>query len=155
MMQHSDSTHRKSAFPPQVTLYDETKVQFGCGGLETAPKGRDHWYWCCHFWYFNMTSDVMFSDKFLTSDVLATNDFLSFQDENTLDSLFLSFFHQSLTVINGVTRGLTLGGKLSWRGSTSQNSETKLRTIVDLWMQWMSVLHKKMKTPRKTQKNNI
>jgi len=43
-----------------------------------------------------MTSDVMFSDKFLMSDVLATNlmltevlffsHFLSFQDENKLDS---------------------------------------------------------------------
>jgi len=140
-------------------------VQFGCGGLETAPKVRDHWYWCCHFSYFNMTSDVMFWDKFLTSDVSATNlmltgflffpHFLSFQDEKKLDSWFLSFFHQSLTLINGVTRGLTLGGKLSWRGTTSQNSKTKLRTIVNLWMPWMSVLHKKMKTPRKTQKNNL
>ena len=37
--------------------------------------------------------------------------FLSFQDENTLDSWFLSFFHQSLTLINGVTRGLTLEGE--------------------------------------------
>ena len=44
----------------------------------------------------NMTSDVMFSDKFLMSDVLWTNlmltgffffpHFLSFQDENKLDS---------------------------------------------------------------------
>jgi len=43
-----------------------------------------------------MTLDVMFSDKFLTSDILATNlmltgflffpHFLSFQDENKLDS---------------------------------------------------------------------
>jgi len=33
---------------------------------------RDYWYQCCHFW-FNMTSDVMFSDKFLMSDVLSTN----------------------------------------------------------------------------------
>ena len=109
-----------------------------------------------------MTPDVIFSDKFLTSDVLATNLmltgflffplFLSFQDENKLDSWFLSFFHQSFTLINGVTRGVTLGRKLSWRGTISQNSETKLRTIVNLWMPWISELHKKMKTPRKTQK---
>jgi len=41
MMQHNDSNHRKkSAFPPQVTLYQETKVQFGCGDLETVlPTG--------------------------------------------------------------------------------------------------------------------
>jgi len=41
MMQHNDSNHRKkSAFPPQVTLYEETKVQFGCGDLETVlPTG--------------------------------------------------------------------------------------------------------------------
>jgi len=43
MMQHNDSNHRmKSALPPRVTLYDETKVQFGCGYLETAPEVRDH-----------------------------------------------------------------------------------------------------------------
>jgi len=70
----------------------------------------------------NMTSHVMFSDKFLMSDVLWTNlmltgflffsHFLSFQDENKLDSWFLSFFHQSLTLISGVTRGLTLVGKV-------------------------------------------
>jgi len=68
------SDHRKNnEFPPHVTLYDETKVQVGCGDLETAPEVRDYWYQCCRFWYFNMTSDVMFSDKFLMSDVLATN----------------------------------------------------------------------------------
>jgi len=53
-----------------------------------------------------MTSNVMFSDKFLMSDVLATNlmltglflsYFLSFQDENQFDSRFLSSCHQSLT----------------------------------------------------------
>jgi len=33
---------KKSAFPPQATLYDETKVQFGSGYLETAPEFRDH-----------------------------------------------------------------------------------------------------------------
>jgi len=113
----------------------------------------------------NMTSDVMFSDKFLMSGVLWTNlmltgflffpHFLSFQDENKLDSWFLSFFHQSLTLISGVTGGLTLWGKLSWRGPTSQNSEKKLRKIVNLWMSWMSVLDKKMKTTRKTQKNKL
>jgi len=27
-----------SAFPPHVTLYDETKVHFGCGYLDTAPE---------------------------------------------------------------------------------------------------------------------
>jgi len=55
MMQHNNSDHRnKSAFPSHVTLYDDTMVQFGCGDLETAPKVRDHWYQCCHFWYFNM-----------------------------------------------------------------------------------------------------
>jgi len=68
-----------------------------------------------------MTSNVMFSDKFLMSDVLTTNlmltellffpHFLSFQNENKLDSRFLSFFHQSLTLISGLTRGLTLGEK--------------------------------------------
>jgi len=32
MMLHDDSNHRKkTAFPPRVTLYDETKLQFGCG----------------------------------------------------------------------------------------------------------------------------
>jgi len=69
----------------------------------------------------NMTSHVMFSHKFLMSDVLWTNlmltgflffpHFFSFQDENKLNSWFLSFFHQSLTLISGVTRGLTLGEK--------------------------------------------
>jgi len=39
----------------------------------TVPEARDHWYQCCRFWYFDMTSNVMFSDKFLMSDVLATN----------------------------------------------------------------------------------
>jgi len=29
--------------------------------------------------------------------------------------------NQCLTPISGITRGLTQGGKLSWRGSTSQN----------------------------------
>jgi len=43
MMSHNESNHRnKSAFPSQVTLYDETKVQFGRGDLETAPEVRDH-----------------------------------------------------------------------------------------------------------------
>ena len=40
------------------------------------------------------------------------SNFLSYQDENKLDSWFLSFFHQSLTLISGVTRGLTLGESL-------------------------------------------
>jgi len=43
MMLNNDSNHgKKSAFPPQVTLYDETKVQFGCGYFETSPEVRDH-----------------------------------------------------------------------------------------------------------------
>ena len=51
---HNDSNHRKkSGFPPHITLYDETKAQFGCGYLETSP---DHWYQCCQFWYMHMTS---------------------------------------------------------------------------------------------------
>jgi len=38
-MLNNDSNHRKkSAFPPNVTLYDEKKVQFGCGYLETAQE---------------------------------------------------------------------------------------------------------------------
>jgi len=37
-----DSNHRKSAFPPFVTLCDETKVQSGCSYLETPPEVRDH-----------------------------------------------------------------------------------------------------------------
>jgi len=56
--------------------------------------------------------------------------FVSFKDENKLDSRFLSFFHQSLTLISGATRGLNQGRKLSWRGPagrrrgpTNQNSE--------------------------------
>jgi len=110
----------------------------------------------------NMTSDVMFSDKFLMFcgqiwcwlGSCFFPHFLSFQDENKLDSWFLSFFLQSLTLISDVTRGLTLGGKLSWKGPTSQNSEKKLRKTVNLWMSWMSVLDKKMKTPRKTRKTN-
>jgi len=65
-------TPLKSGFPPYVTLHDETKVQFGCDYFETSLKLRDHWYQCCLFWYF-MTSDVMFSDEFLMSVVLATN----------------------------------------------------------------------------------
>jgi len=60
-------------FTPYVTLYDEPKAQFGCGYLETAPEVRDHRYQCCYLWYFNMTANVMFSDKFLMPDVLATN----------------------------------------------------------------------------------
>ena len=69
-----DSNHRKNyAFPPNVTVYNETKVQFGCGHLHTAPEVEDHWYQCCHFWYSNMSSDVMFSGNFLMSDALATN----------------------------------------------------------------------------------
>jgi len=93
-----------------------------------AATSRQHQK--CHFWYFNMTSDVMVSDKFLMSDVLATNlrccffpHFLSFQDENRLDSWFSSFFHQSLTLISGVTRGLTLGGKLSWNGPLAKTQK--------------------------------
>ena len=43
MMQHNGSNRReKSAFPPHVTLYDETKLQFGRDDLETAPEVRDH-----------------------------------------------------------------------------------------------------------------
>jgi len=65
-MQHNDSSYRKkSAFPPHITLYDETKLQFGCRDLETVPEVRVHWYQGYHFWYFNITSGVMFSDKFL------------------------------------------------------------------------------------------
>jgi len=30
-LQHNGSNHRKSAIPRHVTVYDETKVQFGCG----------------------------------------------------------------------------------------------------------------------------
>jgi len=38
-MQRKNSSHRrKSAFPPYVTLYDETKSQFGCGYLQTAQE---------------------------------------------------------------------------------------------------------------------
>ena len=37
--------------------------------LETAPEVRDHWYQCCHFWYFS----IMFSDKYLMFDILVTN----------------------------------------------------------------------------------
>jgi len=57
-----------------------------------------------------MTLDVLLLDKFLMSDVLSTNlmltglfcfsHLLSFQDENKLDSWFLSSFHQFLTQIN-------------------------------------------------------
>ena len=32
-----------------------------------CTRSSDPWFQCCHFWYFNMTSDVMFSDKFLMS----------------------------------------------------------------------------------------
>ena len=66
-------------------------------------------YQCCHFWYIHMTSDVMFSDKLMMSDVLVTNlmltgllffsHFLSFQDENRLDSWLLSSFYQSLALV--------------------------------------------------------
>ena len=50
MMQPNDCHHqKKSAIPPYVTLYDETKVQFGCGYLETSPAIRDQWYQCCHW----------------------------------------------------------------------------------------------------------
>jgi len=39
MMSHNDSKHRKKcAFPPHVTFYDETKVQFGCGYLEARDE---------------------------------------------------------------------------------------------------------------------
>ena len=100
MMQHNDSNHRmKSSLPPRVTLYDETKVQFGCGYLETAPEVRDHWYQCYHFWYFNMTTDVMFSDKFLTFSRQTwcwLDDCFCFPH---LDSRFLISFHQFLTLV--------------------------------------------------------
>jgi len=33
---------RKVRFHHKLTLYDETKVQFGCGYLETTPEVRDH-----------------------------------------------------------------------------------------------------------------
>ena len=44
MMSHNDGNHtKKSAFPPHVTLYDETiKVQFDCGYLETSLEIGDH-----------------------------------------------------------------------------------------------------------------
>jgi len=49
-MSHNDSNHpKKSAFPPYVTLYDKTKVQFGCSYLETSPAIWDHWYQCCQW----------------------------------------------------------------------------------------------------------
>ena len=39
IMQRKNSSHRwKSAFPPYVTLYDETKSQFGCGYLQIAQE---------------------------------------------------------------------------------------------------------------------
>jgi len=48
MMSQNDSNHlKKSAFPPHVTLYDETivtiiNVQFDCGYLETSLEIGDH-----------------------------------------------------------------------------------------------------------------
>jgi len=37
------SNHRKKrAYPPYVIVYDETKMQFGCGYLETSPEIGDH-----------------------------------------------------------------------------------------------------------------
>jgi len=52
-------------------------------------------------------------------------------------------FHQFLTLISGVTRGLTQGRNLSWRGPTNQNLEKMLRKTVDLQM---SVLDKNKNT---------
>jgi len=45
IMERKNSSHqRKSAFPPYVTLYDETKWQFGCGYLQTAQASVANWY---------------------------------------------------------------------------------------------------------------
>ena len=116
----NDSSHlKKSAFPPHVTLYDETKVQVGCGDLDqhqkfgiidTSVATSDiltwHHMWCSqtNFWCLMLWRQI-----WCWLDSCLFLHFLSFQDENKLDSWFLSFFNQSLTLISGVTRGLTLG----------------------------------------------
>jgi len=39
---HNNSNHwYKNSFTPHFILYDETKVQFGCGFLETALEIRE------------------------------------------------------------------------------------------------------------------
>ena len=143
---------RRSSVAATSRLYQK----FGIIVTSVATSDILTWHqmWCSqiNFWCFDDNSDVNWVVVFFPH-------FLSFWDENKLDSWFLSFFHQSLTFISDITTALTQGWKLSWRGytghrrgPTSQNSEKKLRKIVNLWMSWMSVLDKKTKTPRKTQK---
>jgi len=62
---------------------------------------------CCHFWCFNIRSDVLreISDVWCIGNksdvdwaVVCFPNFLHFSDDNELDSWFLSFFHQFLTL---------------------------------------------------------
>ena len=78
------------------------------GIIDTSVATSDILTW--HQMWCSQTSDVLSTNLMLTGFLFFPH-FLSFQEENKLDSWFLSFFHQSLTLINGVTRGLTLGGK--------------------------------------------
>jgi len=54
---------RKVRFHFHHTLPFMTKQK--CSSAAAEPEVQDHWYQCCHFWYFTMTSDVMFSDNIL------------------------------------------------------------------------------------------
>jgi len=49
---------------------------------------------------------------------------------------------------------LVKGGPLVTVGGPLTKTQIKVKKVVSHWMSWMSILHKKTKTPRKTQKNN-
>jgi len=77
-------------------------------GVATSDILTWHQMWCSqiNFWCLMLWQQI-----WCWLDSCFFPHFLSFQDENKLDSWFLSLFNQSLTLICGVTRGLTLGDK--------------------------------------------
>ena len=74
-------------------------MQFGCGYLETALDVWDQWNQCYHFWYFNMTTDVLFSDEFLmfSRQIWCWLGYCFCFPH--LDSRFLNSFHQFFTLV--------------------------------------------------------
>jgi len=86
-----------------VTVEKYTSGQAYCSERVTADSGKQ----CCHFWWFNIRSDVLreisdvwcFSNKSDVDWAIAFFlNFLSFSHENKSDSWFFSFFHQFLTL---------------------------------------------------------
>jgi len=95
MMSHNDRNYRKKiAFPPHVTLCDETMTRL-------PPDCTRSWGTLIpvlQLLIFNMTSDVMFPDKSLMSNVLLTN--LMLTELLFSFSTFSSNFRTKLTQIH-------------------------------------------------------